>query len=143
MGKFVNIEFGNPKKRDCEGMGICNVELADASKSINACCRACFSLAFLAYSPEMEEVQLLLNRKDVSYRAYKKQFSDGLFRVETDFVFSLDLIRAFGLPEGAAVKQGAYPVQEIEGKLCLSFPIATTKELSLQIIHNRRFAATA
>jgi hypothetical protein len=143
VGKFVNVEFGNPKRRNCEGMGICNVELAGSVSSLRAHrCKACFSQAFLSYSPRKGRVQLEFRRRDISSRAYTTQFKNGLFRVEEDVAFPQELIQACGLPKDAIIKRGLYPIQEKGGRLRFVLPLGYSAKMPFLGITDHRISST-
>ncbi len=143
VGKFVNVEFGNPKRRNCEGMGICNVELAGSLRSLQSRrCKACFAQAFLSYTPNKGKVQLEFRRRDISTKAYKKQFSNGLFRIEEDVVFSQVLIQACGLPKDAVVKRGLYPIQERGGRIRFVIPLGNSARMPFLGITDHRISST-
>lgn len=142
IGKFVNVEFGNPKRRNCEGMGICNVELTGSVRSLQSDrCTACFSQAFLSYSPRNGSVQLEFRRRDISTRAYSLQFSNGLFRIEEDVVFSQELIQVCGLPKNAIVKKGLYTVQEKGGRLRFALPLGHSVRMPFLGITDHRISS--
>ncbi|MEM9261748.1 MAG: hypothetical protein AAGA62_19055 [Bacteroidota bacterium] len=130
VGKFVNIEFGNPKKLDCQGLGICNVEMAGISPSASSSrCSRCVTKALLYYSPIDQKVSFQLRRRDINDCAYARHFDNGRFRVEENYLFPASLTLACGLPSGATIKQGIYPYQERGGHLRIQFPavIAATQ----------------
>jgi len=143
VDKYVNVEFGNPRKRDCRGVGICNVELAGSLPSLNACrCKSCSSPAFLSYTPRNNKIQLHFRRKAISYQVYHQQFRNGLFRLEEDYIFAKDFVRKCGLPTDARIKRGLYPIQEKGDHLRIYFPIGTATNLPFLAITDHRFPQT-
>lgn len=123
VGKFVNIEFGNPKKLNCQGLGICNVEMAGILPGAHlGCCDGCSTTALLYNSPFNQEVSLQLRRRDIHDCAYARHFSDGRFRIEEEYVLPSSVTRACGLPSGASLKRGIYPFEEKGGHIRIKFP---------------------
>ncbi len=139
----MNIEFGNPKRRDCEGMGICNVELAGTMNTLRAHrCKACTVQAFLSYTPRNGKVQLEFRRRDIRTCTYNKQFKNGLFRIEEDVAFPEELIQACGLPAESSIKQGLYPIEEKGGRLRFMLSLGLSAKMSFSGITDSRIPTT-
>jgi hypothetical protein len=144
VGKFVQVEFGNPKKRDCAGFGICNVEDASHPQLVRrACCEECKTMAHLSYIRLNKRLVLQFRHADLSSKAYARHFAGGAFLIEEDFFVPPAIVRACGLPLGAVFPRGRHFFREEGGHLKISFsnipmasrtfPIASLPQIGLTI----------
>ena len=123
VGKFVHVEFGNPKKRDCAGFGICNVEMTGSQRQAQRpCCEHCKAIGHLSYVRPGNRLVLQFRRTDLTNKAYARHFAAGAFLLEEDFSIAPAIAQACGLPQSAVFLRGRYPFREWGGNLQISFP---------------------
>lgn len=131
-GRLVQVEFGNPKKRDCAGLGICNVEMIGHQRlTKRPCCEHCKATAYLTYVRRDNEIVLHFRRADLTDKAFARHFKDGVFRVEEDFFLPSSVARACGLPRNAVLPRGRYHLRGSEGHLQVSFLHSPAPSLAL------------
>jgi hypothetical protein len=119
----VQVEFGNPKKRDCAGLGICNLEmLGHQWPARKACCEHRRAVGHLSYIRSGNEFVLQFRRSDLDDEAYARHFVAGAFLLEEDFSIPPAVVQACGLPRSALFPRGQYPFLEWEEQLRISFP---------------------
>lgn len=125
VGKFVRVEFGNPKKLDCAGVGICNVEMGGhLQPSYLSCCNDCKAIAHLSYSRRDNHIALQFRRADLTDKAYARHFASGVFFIMESLAVPPSIARACGLPLRAVFLQGRHEFKEQGGFLVLKIPNA-------------------
>ena len=129
VGKFVQVEFGNPKKQDCAGFGICNVEMIGHQRPVQrSCCEHCKAIGHLSYVRSENGLVLQFCRADLTDKTYARHFAAGVFLIEEDFSIPPAIARACGLPQYAVFPRGRYPFRKRGERLQISFlntPVAS------------------
>lgn len=127
VGKFVQVEFGNPKKLNCDGFGICTVEMAGHEQlAQRSCCNHCNAMAHLSYVHSGNALILQFRRRDLTDKAYARHFAGGAFLIEEEFSVPPVIARACGLPQPAVFPRGRYSFKESGGRLRIKFPNTVT-----------------
>ncbi|MBC6996646.1 hypothetical protein QWY85_08975 [Neolewinella lacunae] len=123
-GKYVNVEFGNPKKKDCQGLGICNMDFSGTPVRALGACQGCRRTgAMVYYDGRAGKVELHFRRRDICAGSYARQFKGGRFTVEEHFHFTPALAQHCGLPEGSTILRGQYAYEEKGGHLRILIPL--------------------
>lgn len=105
-GKIYQIQFGNPKS-ECRNFGICRVDNLEGKlkKAVNAC------PAKIAFR-DSGKIEISFFREYLSVEAEEIHFSKGWFLVESEYVFSNDLLRHPGI--AARINKGLYKITATE-----------------------------
>ncbi len=105
--QIVDIVFGRPS-RDCDGYGVCRLEL---SQRPAMGCAGRRVRAGLYYSRKKRELQFRVCFASVSEALFTEQFGSGYFRAEEHCPLDPQVCRLLGLPLKSVLLPGRYPYQ--------------------------------
>ena len=115
----VSVSFIIARRRDCEGFGICNLEIAVSLERSNSCSGAMYLDDFNKSIMVLEIDKL----RGVSAETYKKYFSSGTFLMEDDSPIPSEVMSSLGLIGSKTLVAGKHRVTERNGILFVSIPV--------------------
>jgi len=115
----ISISFIIARRRDCEGFGICNLQVAASLERVNSCSGVMYLDDFNKNIIVIEIDKL----KGISAEGYKKYFSSGVFLMEDDSPIPTEMVSSLGLIGKRILVAGKHSVVERSGILYVSIPI--------------------
>lgn len=109
---FADVEFGNPKTKDCRNFGICRIHALVKTKYNNKrSCKKCSTITKITVF-NRHHVSMDFLRSNIQSCTYKKYFATNTFRIEEAYTYTSEKEE-----HNFKITKGSYPI--IKGKQLL------------------------
>ena len=115
----VSISFTIARRRDCDGFGICDIDISIVMRTLN-------KENGVLYQDESTRNMLVLEidkANGITAECYAKYFKSGVFVMEDDFPVSSEITRALEIAGAKTIPAGRHRIIEKNGIISVYLPV--------------------